>query len=548
MLQSGEFYLLDFVKNQMIGMKKLFLYWLLPVMVVLLIQQQRIMAQAPPANRKPPNILFAIADDQSYPHASAYGQKSFHTPVFDRIAASGILFTNAFVAAPQCSPSRAAILTGRNIWQLEEAGTHSSYFPKKFPVFTDALEYAGYFIGYTGKGWDPGNFKDAGWSRNPVGPEYNKRQFGSTPTAGISKTDYVSNFKDFLSDRPTGKPFFFWYGGFEPHRNYEAGSGAASGLNIKDMVVPPFLPDNELVRNDLLDYALEINWFDQQLGKMLQLLEAAGELENTIIVVTADNGMPFPYAKANLQEYGIHVPLAICGPAIKGNHRTVNDLVSMVDLAPTFLDIAQVAHFKGISGKSLIPLLGNKKSGTTDASTQYVLTGRERHSHARPDNVGYPARAIRTRDFLYIKNFKPERWPMGDPPPENKVSISGIKDMKPILEGYEDIDGSPTKSAMIKNKAGWPQLFHLGFEKRGGDELYNIKTDPYCLHDLANLPEFGLVLKQLKTELEKKLTEQGDPRMIGNGNIFDSYPRFGLMRPFDGFKERGKYNPAFGKE
>ena len=538
----------DFINNQMTGMKNIILFCTLSLVMLLFVKQQSIKAQTTQAVKNRPNILFAIADDQSYPHASAYGQASFQTPVFDRIVASGILFFNAFVAAPQCSPSRAAILTGRNIWQLEEAGTHASHFPKKFPVFTDALENAGYFIGYTGKGWDPGNFKDAGWSRNPVGPDYSKRELDIVPASGITRNDYAANFADFLSERPAGKPFFFWFGSYEPHRDYEPGSGAAAGLNAKDITVPQFLPDNVLVRNDLLDYALEINWFDLQLGKMIQLLEASGQLENTIIVVTADNGMPFPYAKANLQEYGTHVPLAICGPGIKGNHRKVDDLVSLIDLAPTFLDIAGVNHFKGITGKTLLPIFNSTKSGSIDPSRKVVLTGRERHTHARPDNVGYPARAIRTPDFLYIKNFKPGRWPVGDPPPGNQLSITGNPGMKPKLQGYEDIDGSPTKSFMVDNHTAFPGLFQIGFEKRGGDELYYIKMDPYCLHDLAGSPEYKKVLGKLRSDLQKKLAAQGDPRVLGKGDIFDSYPRFGPMRSFEGFKERGKYNPAFIKD
>lgn len=514
---------------------------------ILLMMVQSLYAQ----NKKTkhaPNILFAIADDQSFPHASAYGQSTFHTPVFDSIAHSGILFTNAFVAAPQCSPSRAAILTGRQIWQLEEAGTHASLFPKKFPVFTDALESAGYFIGYTGKPWDPGNYKDAGWSRNPVGPEYNQKQFAKPPTKGISKVDYAANFSVFLSEKPKDKPFFFWYGGHEPHRNYEDGSGMAAGLTSEHLTVPPFLPNNELVKSDLLDYALEIEWFDKQLGKILQELAAAGELENTIIVVTADNGMPFPYAKANLQEYGIHVPLAICGSLVKGKQRKTDDMVSLVDLAPTFLDMAGVKHFPGITGKTLMPIISSNRSGTIDPSRKYILTGRERHSHARPDNLGYPARAIRTDEYLYIENFKTDRWPLGDPAPAKQISIAGNKDMKPILEGYEDIDDSPTKSYMIKNRQQLPELFKIGFEKRPASELYNIRKDPFCLHDLSSEGDMQPVLQSLKKELEKKLTEQGDPRMTGYGDVFDSYPRFGLMRPFDGFKERGKYNPKYSKK
>ncbi len=263
---------------------------------------------------KQPNILFAIADDQSFPYASAYGKYGVKTPSFDKVAEQGVLFTNAFVAAPQCSPSRAAILTGKNIWQLEEAGTHGSYFPKKFTVFTDLLEKAGYSIGYTGKPWGPGNWSDAGWSRNPVGPEYNEKVFASVPASGISKTDYFENFKEFYSKKTDSSPFFFWYGGHEPHRIYEDGSGLKAGKEISSAEVPSFLPETELVKSDILDYAVEIEWFDTQLGKILQFLDEKGELENTIIVVTADNGMPFPSAKANLQEYGTHVPLAICWP------------------------------------------------------------------------------------------------------------------------------------------------------------------------------------------------------------------------------------------
>jgi N-sulfoglucosamine sulfohydrolase len=191
---------------------------------------------------KRPNILFAIADDQSFPYASAYGMKGVHTSAFDEVVKKGVIFTNAFVGAPQCSPSRAAILTGKNIWQLEEAGTHSSYFPKKLVVFTDLLEKSGYQIGFTGKPWSPGNWKDAGWARNPVGPEYNTKTFKTVPAKGISKTDYFENFKEFYSKNDRNKPFFFWYGGHEPHREYEEGSGLKSGKLFQMLLSLHFYP------------------------------------------------------------------------------------------------------------------------------------------------------------------------------------------------------------------------------------------------------------------------------------------------------------------
>jgi len=494
---------------------------------------------------KRPNILFAIADDQSFPHAGAYGQMVYKTPVFDSVAKHGILFMNAFAAAPQCSPSRAAILTGRQIWQLEEAGTHSSLFPKKFPVFTEALEQAGYHVGFTGKPWAPGNFKNSGWTKNPVGAEYNKQKLTAKPTTGISNVDYVANFQDFIEQKTGDQPFFFWFGANEPHREYEPGSGGKSGLSLPDIQVPAFLPNTTLVKNDLLDYALEIEWFDKQLGKMLQVLEKAGELDNTIVIITADNGMPFPYAKANMQEFGTHVPLAISGPGITTKGRKVNDLVGLIDIAPTCLEIAGLKAFNGISGKSLLPVFTSAKSGLVDASRQYVLTGRERHSHARTDNMGYPSRAIRTHQYLYIKNYKSERWPLGDPPPTQVVSIVGNPGMKPITEGYEDIDASPTKTAMIKSKIENPLRFRLSFEKRGSEELYDILADPFCMKNLADVVKMKPVLAKLSTQLTELLIAQSDPRALSRGDVFDSYPRYGLMRPFDGFKEREQYNPAF---
>jgi N-sulfoglucosamine sulfohydrolase len=496
----------------------------------------------------PPNFLFALSDDQSYPHASAYETGFVSTPVFDRIAMNGILFNNAFVAAPQCSPSRAAILTGRNIWQIEAAGTHGSLFPVKYPVFTDILENNGYFIGYTGKGWGPGNWEESGWSRNPAGPEYNQHVLESVPYSGINRKDYFQNFKNFIDQRSEDKPFFFWFGAHEPHREYEYGSGKTAGKNSEQLELPAFLADHDSVRNDLLDYAVEIEWFDSQLGKMLDYLASIGELDNTIVVVTSDNGMPFPYGKANLQEYGTHVPFAMCGPGINGfgtgKMRTVDDLISMIDLAPTFLDLAGIEKIKGITGKSLLPILKSDRQGVVDESRTYVLTGRERHTHARPDNVGYPARAIRTSEYLYIKNFRSDRWPAGDPPPDKRPILPN-PNYTEILNGYEDIDDSPTKRFMIRNSEKWPDQFRLGFQKRPEYQLYDITNDPGNLHDLSGEADFSEILEDLDHKLMTLLYDQGDPRVHGTGDIYESYPRFGPMRMFPGFSERGEFNHGF---
>ena len=208
-------------------------------------------------NAVKPNILFVISDDQSYPHTSAYGYKAVSTPNFDRIAQTGILFTKAYVTSPGCSPSRASILTGRNDWQLEEAGTHGSSFPAKYEVYPKLLEEAGYKTGYTGKGWGPGDWKISGRKTNPAGQAYNSIKFANQPE-GISNVDYAENFRQFYTEKKEGQPFCFWFGAHEPHRKFSKGIGLKNGKRLEEVVVPEFLPDTREIRSDILDYCFEI--------------------------------------------------------------------------------------------------------------------------------------------------------------------------------------------------------------------------------------------------------------------------------------------------
>ena len=343
----------------------------------------------PPARASRPNILLAISDDQSWIHAGAYGDRGVDTPTFDRIARQGVLFNNAFAASPGCSPSRAALLTGRHTWQNEEAGTHASSFPKQLLTYPDLLEQAGYAVGFTGKGWGPGNWEISGRARNPAGPEFNAREL-EVPHDGIGLQDYAANFEDFLDSVPESGPFAFWYGGHEPHRIYENGVGLKVGKELSDAQVPPFLPDNDQIRSDILDYYVEIEWFDTQLKRMLDLLGERDLLHNTLVLVTSDNGMPFPRAKANGYEYGIHVPLAVAWPARVPGDRVVDDLVGFVDLAPTLLEVAGIETPTAMVGRSLLDILLSSADGLVDATRDRVFAARERHSSSRYDNWTYP--------------------------------------------------------------------------------------------------------------------------------------------------------------
>lgn len=508
-----------------------------------------------PKEIKRPNILFAISDDQSYQHTSFSGCNFVKTPAFDRVASEGIYFANCYAGSPGCAPSRSSIVTGRYHWQNEQSGQHASSWMKKYVPFIDLLDNDGYATGRTGKGVDPfqyaRNETDSLWRKtNAAGISHSeikyRKENDERYASGIRNLNYFENFRFFMENIKGDKPFFFWYGASEPHRDYEKGSWKKMGKKLSEIKeVPGFLPDNDEIRGDLLDYAVEIEWFDLHLQRMLTYLDSIGELENTIVIVTADNGMPFPRAKANCFEYGVHVPLAIRFPNSFPGKRIVDDPISFVDIAPTILELTQTSQqgMMPISGKSIVNLLTSGKSGIVDESKKYVLAGRERHSSSRYQNVGYPQRMIRKGNFIYIWNITPERWPAGAPQRYNPKDTTklwpmyGIDKNGKYIPGsaFTDIDDSPSKTFIIKNNAN-PEVseyFELATNKRPEFELYNVSTDPYCLKNLAGKQKYSAVEAELKQNLMIELKNSNDPRVVGiNKEIFDGYIRYAKLRKF----------------
>lgn len=463
-----------------------------------------------------PNIVFAIMDDATYSHFGAYGCEWVNTPNFDRIAREGLLFTNAYTPNAKCGPSRSAILTGRNSWQLEEAANHWCRFPSKFKTYSEVFSESGYHVGFTGKGWAPGDAGEInGKRRELTGTAYNQRKLVS-PTSEISSDDYAANFVDFLDADSEEKPFLFWYGGREPHRAYEYGSGIEKGgkklSDIKEIY--PFWIDNDTVITDLLDYAFEIEHFDIQLGLILQELEQRKLLENTLIIVTSDNGMPFPRIKGQEYELSNHMPLVAMWPSgITNPGRQVDDFVSFIDFAPTFLELAgieeDISGMQPITGNSLTDLFYEKESNATDKNRDHVLFGKERHDVGRPNDEGYPIRGIVKGSYMFIQNFETSRWPAGDPE-----------------TGYLNCDGGPTKTVCLDARAN-PDTYKYwewSFGKRPEYELYNITVDPVCMNNLAQVEAYQSVLTEMKDQLYAELKSQSDPRIAGNGSIFDQYP------------------------
>ena len=453
-----------------------------------------------------PNVLFIIADDASRHFGRSHGCAWVKTPHIDRLASRGLVFENAYTPTAKCAPSRSAILTGRNPWQLEDAANHQPYFPAKFRTFSEALAEAGIAVGGHGKIWGPGSALTA---------DGKPRSFGF---GGGTKAK--GGFEAFLRGRTAGTPFFYWFGSHHPHRSYRKDSGTAAGKQPADVDrVPAMWPDNDIVRRDMLDYALEVEAFDAEVGDLVRLLEASGEAQDTLIIITSDNGMPFPRAKGHNYDVSNHEPMVACWPAgIASPGRRVTEFVSFIDFAPTLLDLFGVDAVKAgmapITGRSFTNLL----RGEPDPARRFVILGRERNDvlarPGTPSGLGYPVRAIREGTFLYLHNFAPDRWPCGNPE-----------------LGLKDTDASPTKS-LINDLGEGDRHWQLCFGRRPPHELFDLSTDPDCIRNLADDSAHAAKAAALRDTLFAELKRQNDPRALGDGDVFDRYdsPRAGKKK------------------
>lgn len=443
---------------------------------------------------KQPNILLIIADDMSL-HAGIYGDPAVRTPAIDDVGRDGVVFDQAFCSAPSCTASRASIITGKYPHELAEGGNLWSTLPIRFPNYTTLLAENGYTIGLTGKGWGPGNFKAGGYDVNPAGPSY-------------------ESFAAFMADRPVDKPFCFWIGSHDPHRPYDGALKQEAKSDEGKVRVPAWLPDNETVRRDLLDYYAEVNRFDATVGAAVALLKSKGLYDETLIIVTSDNGMPFPRAKANVYDGGSRVPLIVRWGTRFHNGTRRNELVSLIDLAPTLLDAAGVPVPPSMTAKSLLPLLIEEKS---DNRFKSVFIERERHANVRKGGLGYPVRAIRTADYLYIHNLRADRWPAGDP------------DIRKGLGPYGDIDNGLSKKFLVEHfgNPGLAVYTSLAMEKRPAEELYDLRKDPDQLHNVAADPDYKAIKKKLQKRLSKWRQQTNDPVEATGPDVFDDYPYYG---------------------
>lgn len=448
------------------------------------------------SRESPPNFLLIMSDNHYYSHLGAYGDPIVETPNIDRLADRGVRFTNVF-AAPSCTPARGALLAGQHIWRLGQGANLWSTFPDTITTYVDLLEEAGYAVGHSGKGWGPGNYEAGGRTRNPGG-------------------DTFDSFEEFLDKTNSDIPWNFWVSSRNPHRPFTEGAGIESGMDLAEVEVPPYLPDVLEVRADITDYYYQIQQFDKEVGKAIALVEERGLMENTIIMVTADNGWQMPRGLANLYDFGTRIPLIISWPGRFEPNREVTDLVTLYDLAPTMLQLAGLSVPGQFTARSLLPILESEEEGRILEDRNKVFVARERHAIARQGGLGYPGRAIRTDEYLYIHNMEPDRWPAGDPPL--------FADIDAHMLHYK----SPTKEYMMAHKDDpeIERLYEQAFLKRPEVELFDLEKDPYQMNNVADDPEYQQVREELGNRLHSFLLETGDPRIVGGEIIWDDQPYY----------------------
>jgi N-sulfoglucosamine sulfohydrolase len=504
---------------------------------------------AAPATR--PNLFFFYADDWAR-IASCYAEPgrpslsdAIQTPNIDRVAREGVKFNHAFYSCPQCTPSRGAITTGSHFWRTGSSAIlsggdwqgHEDPFAA-LPKFPTLLGAAGYHVDKQHKTLPFVPTRGTG-----AGAKFRVGQFlryglhvSEAKSAAERKERHeqvVQQTRDtmrrVLAECGPGRPFFFVFGPINPHRPYARGSGQSLwGINPDTLQgrVPLFLPDVPEIREDLADALGEILALDLMLGVFLEELQQSGRLEQTLVVVTGDNGLPgVPRGKTQMYDLGSAAPLLVRWPGKIAPGRTVDDFVTLMDLAPTFLEAAGLPVPAAMDGRSLMPQLTATRSGLIDPTRDAAIFGRERHvGSARAGNLPYPSRAVRTRDFLYIRNFKPERWPLGDPIGITATSAPEFAALHTSTQAtFRDLDGSVTKAWLVthRNDPKVAPFYQLAFGLRPGEELYDLRKDPHQLINVAADPAYAAARRQLGDRLERVMRETKDPRL---DDAFDRVP------------------------
>jgi arylsulfatase A-like enzyme len=416
-------------------------------------------SQKPEEKTEQPNFIVFIADDAAWNDCGPYGNQNIKTPNINKLAEEGVVFNNAFLTTSSCSPSRCSILTGRYPHATGAPELHMP-LPADQMLFAGELQKAGYYTAVAGK-----------YHIGPKRAEFDTI-YGGSPSG-------CEHWVEALQNRPENKPFFLWLAALDPHRDY-APNTIPEPHRPEDVIVPPYLPDNDSTRKDLALYYDEISRMDSYIGKVMAELKKQGVDENTLVIYMTDNGRPFPRAKTRMYDSGIKTPFIVRWPE-KLEKGTTDALVSSIDIAPTFCELAGAGISETYQGKSFVPVLENYSAETRT----YIAAEHNWHDYQAHE------RAIRNHKYLYIRNAFPE---LNASPPADAV-------------------GSITYQEMIKlYKAGKLNENQLDcfIEPRPAEELYDVENDPYQFNNLAEKPEYADALDEMRKLLDNWIVEFDD--------------------------------------
>ncbi len=427
-----------------------------------------------------PNVILFIADDVSWNDYGCYGNAAARTPNIDRLAKSGIKFTQAYLTASSCSPSRSSIITGRYPHNNGRGAELHQPIAAHLPWFPALLRAAGYYTAISGK-HHMSSERAAGGQPKPI-------PFDSVDAGRVKgNRGGHGNWTKVVQQRPKDKPFFFWFAAYDAHRGWDAdrewdAERYGPPHRPQAVVVPPFLSDDLATRQDLASYYNEVTRFDYYIGEVISTLKHQDVLDNTLLLVMADNGRPFPRAKTRLHDSGMKTALVANWPAgIAKGGAVCQSLVSAIDLAPTILELAGVKPPASMQGVSLQPLLKD----STAKIRQYAFSEHNWHDYEAH------GRGVRSGGFIYVRNYRPQfAWqgPADSVRSPSHVRLQSLRDAGKLTAAQRDVFLAP----------------------RPKEELYRMDSDPHQLENLAADPAYAGQKARLFKALDQWMDETGD--------------------------------------
>ena len=446
------------------------------------------------ADSKKPNFIILIADDIGYDDLGCYGSLDARTPHIDSLAREGMRFSNAFLTASSCSPSRASIITGRYPHNNGEAAELHRPISAHLPSISGLLRDHGYYAALAGKNhmtWKASEDEQTA-PTDPFDKIYGSKIKGNSGGHG--------NWIKALEAKPKDKPYFLWLAALDAHRVWDGNlewdeSRFGPKHDADTVILPPALIDTPATRFDFASYMNEVTRFDHYVGQVVDWLKQNGEFEDTFLFVISDNGRPFPRAKTRLHDDGMKTYFVATGPGIRPSGGVSDSLVSVIDITPTICELAAAPPSPTFQGRSLTPVFKE----LTATIRPYAFSEHNWHDY---EALG---RSVRDGRYLYIQNDRPQFAQQG---PADSVASRSFQDL--LKAHNESRLVNPIHQDIFRTPR--PQL-----------ELYDTHADPHQVSNLAGDPKLTKVERKLAAALRywRDKTADSSPKKI-SGDYFDN--------------------------